>query len=64
MMVTRKNIVWKLERVYCLCYCKTFSTESIKKLLPKSAVYYLYCSKLNNGIAQRKITNAEKQFYP
>ena len=63
-MVTRKNIVWKLERGYCLYYCKAFSTEYIKKLLSKSAVYYLYGSKLNNGIAQRKITNAEKQFYP
>ena len=24
-IVTRNNIVWKLARGYCLCYCKTFS---------------------------------------
>ena len=24
-IVTRNNIVWKLARDYCLCYCKTFS---------------------------------------
>ena len=24
-IVTRNNIVWKLVRGYCLCYCKTFS---------------------------------------
>ena len=24
-IVTRNNIVWKLLRGYCLCYCKTFS---------------------------------------
>ena len=23
-IVTRKKIVWKLARGYCLCYCKTF----------------------------------------
>ena len=26
-IVTRNNIVWKLARDYCLCYCKTFSLE-------------------------------------
>ena len=30
-IVTRSNIVWKLARGYCLCYCKTFS------LVPDSA---------------------------
>ena len=44
-IVTRKNIVWKLARGYCLCYCKTFSlvpdsTECTKILLPKCAVDY------------------------
>ena len=34
-IVTRNNIVWKLVRGYCLCYCKTFllvpgSTECTK----------------------------------
>ena len=24
-IVTRNNIVWKLARGYCLCFCKTFS---------------------------------------
>ena len=36
-IVTRNNIVWKLVRSYCLCYCKTFwlvpdSTECTKLL--------------------------------
>ena len=35
-IVTRNNIVWKLARGYCLCYCKTFS------LVPD----YAECTKL------------------
>ena len=61
-MVTRKNIVWKLQRDYCLCYCKTFS------LLPDPTqctkiftVHYSYYLKLNNIIAQKKTTNVEKK---
>ena len=39
-IVTRNNIVWKLARGYCLCYCKTFllvpdSTECIKFVFTK-----------------------------
>ena len=44
-IVTRNNIVWKLARGYCLCYCKTFSFQTPqsaqKFLLPKSVVHYL-----------------------
>ena len=51
----RNNIVWKLTRGYCLCYCKTFSlvpdsTECTKNFLPKSVVDYLYHLKSNNII--------------
>ena len=68
-IVTRNNIVWKLARGYCLCYCKTFSlvpdsTECTKNFLSKSAVYYLCNLKSNNNIGQRKTTNTEKIFYP
>ena len=47
-IVTRNNIVWKLARGYCLCYCKTFSlvpdpTESIKKLFYRR-VQYINCT--------------------
>ena len=67
-MVTKNNIVWKIARGYCLCYCKTFSlvpdsTECIKLFLPKYAVHYLYHLKSNNIIGQRKTTNTEKYFY-
>ena len=36
-IVTRNNIVWKLARGYCLCYCKIFSlvpdsTKCTKKI--------------------------------
>ena len=67
--VTRNNIVWKLVRGYCLCYCKTFSLvpdsiECTKIFLPKCAVHYLYHLKSNNIISQRKTTNTEKHFYP
>ena len=39
-IITRNNIVWKLARGYCLCYCKTFSlvpdsTECTKFFFPK-----------------------------
>ena len=66
-IVTRKNIVWKLACSYCLCYCKTFllvpdSTECTKIFVAKK------CSTLcplnsNNTIGQRKATNKEKHFY-
>ena len=67
-IVIRNNIVWKLARGYCLCYCKTFSlvpdsTECTKILLRKSAVHYLYHLKSNNIIGQRKTTNTEKHLY-
>ena len=35
-----------------------------KKILPKSAVHYLYYLKSNSIIGQRKTTDIEKQFYP
>ena len=68
-IITKNNIVWKLARGYCLCYCKTFSlvpdsTECTKIFLPKCAVHYLYHLKSNNIIGQRKTTNTEKHFYP
>ena len=67
-LITKNNIVWKLARGYCLCYCKTFSlvpdsTECIFFLL-RSAVHHLYHLKSNNIIGQRKTTNTEKRFYP
>ena len=76
-IVTRNNIVWKLARGYCLCYCKTFSlvpdsTECTKKFLPKSTVHYIISTyntvhmcqlKSNNIIGQRKTTNTEKHLY-
>ena len=61
-IVTRKNIVWKLACSYCLCYCKTFSLVP-DSLLTKSAVHYLCHLKSNNIIGQRKTTNKEKYFY-
>ena len=66
--VTRNNIVWKLARGYCLCYCKTFSllpdsTECTKNFLPKSTVHYMCHLKSNNIIGQRKTTNTEKHVY-
>ena len=62
-IVTRNNIVRKLARGYCSCYCKTFllvpdSTECTKIFLPKCAVHYLYHLKPNNIIGQRKTTNS------
>ena len=46
-IATRKNIVWKLARSYCLCYCKIFSlvpdpTGCTKKTFTKkwSADFY------------------------
>ena len=68
-IVTRNNIVWKLARSYCLCYCKIFSlvpdsTECTKLFLWMSAVHYLYHLISNNVIGQRKTTNTEKHFYP
>ena len=71
------NIVWKLARGYCLCYCKTFSlvpdsTECTKNFLPKSTVHYIISTyntvhmchlKSNNIIGQRKTTNTEKHLY-
>ena len=68
-IVTRNNIVWKLERGYCLCYCKTFSlvsgSTSVQNLfLLKSAVHYLYYLKSSNTIGQWKTTTTEKYFYP
>ena len=68
-IVTRNNIVWKLARCYCLCYCKTFSlvpdfTGCIKNVLLKRVVHYLCHLKSNNIIGQRKTTNKEKHFYP
>ena len=68
-IVTRKNIVWKLACSYCLCYCKTFSlvpdfTGCIKNVLLKRVVHYLCHLKSNNIIGQRKTTNKEKHFYP
>ena len=62
----RNNIVWKVTRDYCLCYCETFSlvpdsTECAKNFLPKSVVDYLYHLKSNNIIGQRKTTNTENQ---
>ena len=66
-IVTRNNIVRKLARDYCLCYCKTFSivpdSTECKFFLPKSTVYYLYHLKSSNTIAQRKTTNTGKHFY-
>ena len=76
-IVTRNNIVWKLARGYCLCYCKTFSlvpdsTECTKNFLPKSTVHYIISTyntvpmchlKSNNIIGQRKTTNTEKHLY-
>ena len=68
-MVTRRNIVWKLARGYCLCYCMTFwlvpdPTECTQKNLPKSAVQYSYYLKSYNVIGQRKTTDIEKHFHP
>ena len=68
-VVTRNNIVCKLARGCCLCYCKSFSlvpdsTECTKFFLPKSAVHYLYHLKSSNTIGQRKTTNTGKYFYP
>ena len=45
-IVTRNNIVWKLARGCCLCYCKIFSERQTPQtahqlLLPKSAVHNL-----------------------
>ena len=61
-IVTRKNIVWKLARGYCLCRCKTFSLvpdpAEGTNVLTKSAVHHLYHLKSNNAIGQRKTTNA------
>ena len=67
-VVTRNNIVCKLARGCCLCYCKSFSlvpdsTECTKFFLPKSAVHYLYHLKSSNTIGQRKTTNTGKHFY-
>ena len=67
-IVTRNNIVWKLARGSCLCYCQTFllvpdSTECTKKHLPKRAVHYLYHRKSNNIIGQGKTTNTKKHFF-
>ena len=64
-IVTRNNIVRKLIRGYCLCYCKTFllvpdSTQCKKKIYyQKSGVYYL-CHLKSNHIGQRKSTDKEK----
>ena len=68
-IVRRNNIVWKLGRGYCLCYCKNFSVvktpQSAQNLFfPKSAVHYLCYLKSSNTIDQRKTTNTEKYFYP
>ena len=60
-IVTRNNIVWKLARGYCLCYCKTFSlvpdstectkifvTEKCSTLLVSPKIKYYYSSKENH----------------
>ena len=56
-IVTRNNIVWKLARGYCLCYCKTFSlvpdSTECTIFLQRSAVHYSYHLK-SNIIGQRK----------
>ena len=62
-MVTKKVIVWKLARGYCLCQCKTFSlvpdlTECIKNITEE---FYL---KSTNIICQGKTTNIEEQLHP
>ena len=67
-IVTTNNIVWKLARGYCLCYCKTFSlvpdsTECTKEFLPKSTVHYMCHLKSSNVIGQRKTTDTKKHFY-
>ena len=68
-IATRNNIVWKLARDYCLCYCKIFlycqTPQSAQKFLcSKSAVHYLCHLKSNDIIGQRKTTNKAKHFYP
>ena len=67
-MVTTKNVVWKRARGYCLCYCKTFSLVPDwvhkKPFLQEITVHYLYYSRLNYTIIQKKTTNIEKLFYP
>ena len=71
LIATRNNIVWKLARGCCLCYCETFSLVSDSKECEffffteeKSAVLqsYLYHLK-SNIVVQRKTTNTEKHFY-
>ena len=40
--VTRNNIVWKLARGYCLCYCKTpDSTECTKKVSEECSTLFV-----------------------
>ena len=68
-IVTRNNIVWKLARGCCICYCKTFSlvpdsTECTNYFLPKCAVHYSYHLRSNNIVSQRETTNTEKYFHP
>ena len=46
-IVTRNNIVWKLARGSCLCYCKTFVTEKGSTLLVSPKIKY-YSSKENH----------------
>ena len=69
LIVTRNNMVWKLARGYCLCYCKTFllvpdSTECAKKNFTEKCSTLFVSLKSNNIIGQRKTTNKEKHFYP
>ena len=65
--VTRNNIVWKLKRGYCICYCKTFllvpDPTECKKNIFCQKVQYIICATLNN-IGQRKTTNKERYFCP
>ena len=68
-VVTRNNIVWKLARGYCLCYCKTFllvldSTECTKIFVTEKCRTLFMSPKSNNIIGQRKTTNKGKHFYP
>ena len=61
-IVTRKNIVWKLPhgffviaRIFGLS--QTPRSAQLKKLLPRSAVHYSYYLKLNNNILNSVIHN-------
>ena len=57
-IVTRKNIIWKLVRGYCLCYCKTFLLVPDPTECTKILSNYITIS--NNIIGQRKTTNTKK----